>query len=69
MLWHDDELVRKSAARLSSVAHSALVQGADLALEIDELDGIVGFAAGRDGVGAIVTAFAIDGAMPLRMPV
>ena len=69
MILSDDEAVPEYIRWLCSMAHCAVVQGADFSLQINKLDGIAGFAAGGDSMRAVVAAFAIDGAVPSRMPV
>ncbi len=44
------------------MADRAFGQAAGVPLELNKLDGIVGFAAGGNGVGAVVAAFAVDAA-------
>ncbi len=52
--------VRPAARGLGQVADSAFAQRPWGSLQVDELDRIVGLAGGRDGMGAIVAAFAVD---------
>jgi hypothetical protein len=57
--------VGSSAAGRGQMANRALLQGAGMPLEIDEFNRIPGFSAGGDGVGAIMTTFAVNAAVVL----
>jgi len=57
--------MRPRPAGLSQVTHRAIIQRPAVTLELDELDGIVRFPAGGDGVRAVVAGLAVNTAMPL----
>ena len=57
--------VRSQPRGLGQMANRAGVQRAGMPLQLDELDRVVGFAAGRDSVCAVVAGLAVYAAMPL----
>jgi len=57
------------SCRLREVAGRALAQSARVALQANEFEAVVSLTAGRDGMGAVVAALAIDVAMPDRISI
>ena len=57
------------ARRHRCVANGAGIQGTGMSLQGDELDGVSGLGAARDGVCAIMAGFAIDATVSRRKPI